>query len=113
MLFKSLYPGKFDLIWPSENEIRLTKRAFAKDIGKYTRQQIEEAVSYMASQAVEGVRECMEPNVLVFLKYASQLNTNRKMYQEFLPAPKENKEDREARRQLGLKKCSELKSLFE
>lgn len=93
--------------------MNLTKRAFAKEIGKYNREQIEEAVSYMTKQAIDGVKECMEPNVMVFLKCAGQLNTNRKMYQEFLPAPQETDEEREQRRQLGIVKCSELKNLFD
>jgi hypothetical protein len=113
VLLKAVYPNKFDLIWPSEKEVNLTKRVYAKEIGKFTRDQIDEAVKYMAKLAMEGERECMEPNIMVFLRYAGELNTNKKMYQEFLPAPQESKEDREKRRQLALEKCKALKGIFE
>lgn len=112
-MLKAVYPNKFDLIWPSEKELNLTKRAYAKEIGNFTREQIDEAIRYMTKLASEGEKEYLEPNVMIFLRCAGELNTNKKMYQTFLPAPVESKEDREKRRELALEKCKALKGIFE
>jgi hypothetical protein len=112
VLLKAVYPNKFDLIWPSEKELNLTKRAYAKEIGKFTREQIDEAMRYMTKLASEGEKEYLEPNVMIFLSCAGELNTNKKMYQTFLPAPVETKEEHEKRRELALEKCKALKGIF-
>jgi hypothetical protein len=107
-----MYPGKFDLVWATEKELNLTKRMFAKDIGKYSREQIDEALAYLKKLAAEGDKKYLEPNVLVFLQVIGQLNVNKAMYQRSLPPPPMSAEERAERNRKGIEHCQRLKGLF-
>lgn len=106
--FRAMYPSKFYLIWPTEKELNLTKREFARDLGRYTRQQIDEAMAHIKNRMQEGDRGFAEPNVLKALQVLGELNTNKAMYQKFLPAPPEAPEDRTKRYKVGQKRCKSL-----
>lgn len=112
-MFKGMYPGEFDLCWPTEKELNITKRTYAKDIGRFTRPQIDEALTFIKTQAAEGVREFMRPNVLAFLQAAGQLNVNKAMYKVALPPPPESKKQRAERYEKGRENCKRLLGLFD
>lgn len=111
--FRAMYPAEFSLLWPTEKELAITKRTYAREIGKYTRAQIDEALGYIVKMATEGEKEYLRPSVLVFLRVIGQLNTNRAMYRVALPAPAETKVERQQRRQVGMEKCGELLKIFD
>jgi hypothetical protein len=108
-----MYPAEFSLTWPTEKELNITKRTFAREIGKYSREQIDEALSYMINMAKDGERDYLKPNVLVFLRTIGQLNVNKAMYKIALPSPPETKEQRQERYAKALEHCQRLKGIFD
>lgn len=108
-----MYPHKFDFIWPSEKELALTKREYARTIGRYTREQIDQALEYCRNMAAKGEKEYLEPNPLITLRVLGDLNTNTAMYKLLPRATKESPEAIEERRKAAEVGCKKLMSMFD
>ena len=111
-LLKAHWPSEFALIWPTEKELNVTKRAFAKRIGKYTQFQINEAVEYLVNQATKGDADFARPDPKRFLEVAQQLNHRVPAHSVFLPSPKETEEVRQKRLKKSRLKLSAIREIL-
>lgn len=111
--YKAMYPGKFDFIWPSEKEVALSKREFAKAVGRYSREQLDAALDLQRKLAIKGAdRDYMEPNPIVTLRLLAQLNDQPKARKMLEIPPPDTAEILEGRRQGAMRVCENLRGLL-
>lgn len=112
----ALYANAFYLVYPSKKEVVFAKAQYAKDIGKYSREQIDEAMKHLARLAVSPDKEnriYKEPNVLAVLAMMDESVKRDRAHQLFLPVPKESDEEKERRLELGRVEAARLLALFD
>lgn len=111
-----LYANSFYLVYPSDKEVRLAKREYAKQIGKFSREQVDAAIGLLARLAISPERDnkiYREPNIPVILALMEEAVKCDRAHQLFLPEPPESKEEKEARLELGRKEAARLLAMFE
>jgi hypothetical protein len=111
-----LYAGAFYLVYPSLKEADFAKREYAKQIGKYSREQIDTALKLLASLAISPEREnriFREPNIPAVLALMEEAVKRDRAHQLFLPVPQESDEDKEKRLELGRKEAERLLAMFD
>lgn len=111
-----LYAGAFYLVYPSLKEADFAKREYAKQIGKFSRDQIDVALKMLASLAISPEREnkiFREPNIPAILALMDESVKRDRAHQLFLPVPVESPEEKEKRIELGRKEASRLLAMFE
>lgn len=114
--FLVLYSNTFYFVWPSEKELNLTKREYAREIGKFSREQIDIAILHLAKLAVSPEREnriYREPNVIAFLSLLDEVSRGSPAHRLFLPVPIETEEAKAARIEEGKRQSNALLALFE
>jgi len=111
-----LYAGAFYLVYPSEKEVKFAKREYAKQIGQYSREQIDSALKLLASLAISPEREnkiFREPNIPAILALMEEAVKRDRAHQLFLPVPPESAEEKGKRLELGRIEAARLLSLFD
>jgi len=111
-----LYAGAFYLVYPSLKEADFAKREYAKQIGKYSREQIDISLKLLASLAISPEREnkiFREPNIPAILALLEEAAKRDRSHKLFLPVPQESNKEKERRLELGRKEASRLLSMFE
>ena len=111
-----LYAGAFYLVYPSLKEADFAKREYAKQIGQYSRGQIDTALKLLASLAISPEREnkiFREPNIPAILALMEEAVKRDRAHQLFLPLPPESAEDKEKRLELGRVEAARLLAMFE
>lgn len=63
MRLRAIYGNTFKIHFTSKNSVRQTKREWAKDIGKYTRDQIDSGLDYVKEQLKNGNQDYKWPDV--------------------------------------------------
>lgn len=107
----ALYANAFYLVWPSEKEVNFAKRQYAKEIGRFTREQIDTAMIHLAKLAVSTDREnriYREPNILAVLAMMDETVKRDRSHQLFLPVPPESQEEKQKRIECGIKNTTAL-----
>jgi hypothetical protein len=110
-----LYAGAFYLAYPSLKEADFAKREYAKQIGQYSRDQVDTVVKLLAGLAISPEREnriFREPNIPAILALMEEAVKRDRSHQLFLPVPPESPEDKEARLELGRKESSRLLAML-
>ena len=110
-----LYANSFYLVYPSEKEVKFAKREYAKQIGLYSREQIDTTVKLLATLAISQEREnriFREPNIPAILALMEEAVKRDRAHQLFLPVPPESPEDKEKRLELGRVEAARLLALF-
>ncbi len=111
-----LYAGAFYLVYPSLKEADFAKREYAKQIGKYSREQIDAALKLLATLAISPEREnkiFREPNIPAILALMEEAVKRDRAHQLFLPVPPESAEDKEKRLELGRAEAARLLAMFD
>jgi len=111
-----LYANDFYLVYPSEKEVKFAKREYAKQIGQYSREQIDTALKLLASLAISHEREnriFRDPNIPAILALMEEAVKRDRAHQLFLPVPPESAEDKEKRLELGRVEAARLLAMFE
>lgn len=111
-----LYANTFYLVYPSEKEVKLAKREYARDIGKYSREQIDTAVKHLAKLAVSSDRQnriYREPNIPAILAMMDQTVRTCAAHELFLPEPPETEAEKAARIEIGQRECSKIMGMFD
>jgi hypothetical protein len=111
-----LYAGQFYLVYPSVKEVNFAKREYAKQIGVYSRDQVDTAIKLLASLMVSSERQnkiYREPNLPVILALMEEALKCNRAHQKFLPIPQEPEEERIARLQAGMKETAKLLAMLD
>lgn len=111
-----LYANSFYLVYPSDKEVRMAKREYAKQIGRFSREQVDTAIGLLARLAISHEREnkiYREPNIPVILALMDEAVKRDRSHQLFLPEPPESKDEKQKRIQEGLKHTSALLAMFD
>lgn len=119
-----LYANTFYLVYPSEKEVNLAKREYAKDIGCYTREQIDIGLKALAKLAISRERDdriYREPNIPAFLALLDEVAKRDRAHKHFesLYDPTtgmyrlEDQTAKEKRYAEGIKHTSALLAMFE
>ncbi len=102
--------GKFNQQWPTDKDLQLSRREYAKQIGKYSQQEIDEALENAKKQKANGNPDFQWPDINIILSGCNRnLNAS---HREFLPAPKETKEQRQERIEYGKNQIKKLRDIF-
>lgn len=112
----ALYANAFYLVYPSKKEVSFAKAQYAKDIGKYSREQIDEAMKHLARLAISPDREnriYKEPNVPAILAMMEEAVKRDRAHQLFLPKPPESKDEKEKRLEIGRIEAERLLAMFD
>ena len=110
-----LYAGTFYLVYPSDKEVKFAKREYAKQIGIYSRDQIDTAIKLLASLMVSSERQnkiYREPNLPVILALMEEAVKRHRAHQKFLPVPQESEEEKNARLQAGRQEAARLLAML-
>lgn len=111
-----LYAGAFYPVYPSLKEADFAKREYAKQIGLYSREQIDTALKLLAALAISPERDnriFREPNIPAILALMEEAVKRDRAHQLFLPVPPESKDDKEKRLELGRQEASRLLAIFD
>jgi len=111
-----LYANNFYLVYPSEKEVKFAKREYAKQIGQYSRDQIDTTLKLLAGLAISHEREnriFRDPNIPAILALMEEAVKRDRAHQLFLPVPPESAEDKEKRLELGRVEAARLLAMFE
>lgn len=68
---KNIYGGKYLAAYPDEESVRLAKREWAKQIGQYSREDIDRMFDMVKQQQAKGDEEYQWPNIGLILGAAS------------------------------------------
>ena len=112
----ALYANAFYLVYPSKKEVNFAKNQYAKEIGRYTREQIDEAMKQLARLAISPEREnriYREPNVPATLAMMEEAVKRNRAHNLFLPVPPEPKEYKSRRYEEGLKQTAALLAMLD
>ena len=118
-----LYANSFYLVYPSEKEVKFAKREYAKEIGRFSRDQIDIGLRYLAKLAISPERDnriYREPNLPAILAMLDEVARPKHAHKQFDSAYDESTgtyrlEDQTAKQkriEVGLKYTSDLMSLF-
>lgn len=110
-----LYANSFYLVYPSEKEVVLAKREYAKQIGEYSRDQIDIGIRHLARLAISRERDdriYREPNIPAILAMLYEVAKPNRSHKLFLPVPTESAEDREKRYSEGEKHSAAILAMF-
>ena len=118
-----LYANSFYLVYPSEKEVKFAKREYAKEIGRFSRDQIDIGLRYLAKLAISPERDnriYREPNLPAILAMLDEVARPKRAHKQFDSAYDESTgtyrlEDQTAKQkriEVGLKYTSDLMSLF-
>lgn len=111
-----LYANNFYLVYPSDKEVKFAKREYAKQIGQYSRDQIDAAIKLLASLIVSQDREnriFRDPNIPAILALMDEAVKRDRAHQLFLPVPPESVKEKEKRLELGRQEAARLMAMFD
>ena len=112
----ALYANTFYLVYPSRKEVEFAKNQYAKEIGRYSRDQIDEAMKQLARLAISPEREnriYREPNVPATLAMMEEAVKRNRAHNLFLPVPPEPLESKSRRYQEGVKQTSAILAMLD
>lgn len=102
------------MIWPSEKEINISKREYAKDLGKYTRVQINAALIEYRDRSSDGQKEYFEPDVLRVLQVLHDQNSQKRCHKVFPKSQRiESDEMKSRRKRMALESCSRIMGMLD
>jgi len=102
--------GKFNQQWPTEKDLQLSRREYAREIGRYSKEEIDLALDNAKKQKANGNSDYDWPDINKILSGCNRnLNASHKA---FLPPPKETKEERQERIEYSKQKIKGLKDIF-
>lgn len=108
---RAIYGGaKFKSTFPTDLDLQLSRREFARLIGQHSRDQIDYALDHARLQIREGDPDFLWPNVALIL---SGLTLAKIPAHKQLTSPKPmTLEEREKSRSIGIKAMARLKAAF-
>lgn len=112
----ALYANAFYLVYPSKKEVNFAKNQYAKEIGRYTREQIDEVMKQLARLAISPEREnriYREPNVPATLAMMEESVKRNREHNLFLPVPPDPPEYKSKRYEEGLKHTAALLAMLD
>lgn len=110
-----LYANSFYLVYPSEKEVKFAKREYAKEIGRFTRDQIDTGMRYLAKLAISTERDdriYREPNLPAILAMLGETVTPKRAHKLFEPLALPDKASEEKARKAGACELDRLMNLF-
>lgn len=110
-----LYANSFYLVYPSEKEVKFAKREYAKEIGRFTRDQIDIGMRHLAKLAISTERDdriYREPNLPAILAMMSESVAPKRAHKLFEPLSLPDKSAQEKARAAGACELDRLMSMF-
>lgn len=111
-----LYANNFYLVYPSEKEVQFAKRQYARQIGKFNQEQVDNMLKHLASLLISYEREnkiFKEPNLPAILALLESAFKRDRSHRLFLPAPPESDNEKRQRIEKGLQCTQSLLSMFD
>ena len=110
-----LYANSFYLVYPSEKEVKFAKREYAKEIGRFTRDQIDVGMRHLAKLAISTERDdriYREPNLPAILAMLGESVAPKRAHKLFEPLALPDKSAQEKARAAGACELDRLMSMF-
>ena len=96
--------------WPAPEDIQLRNKLWEQEIDKYTPEELKAAIKNAQKQMENQVKEFLWPNVGLILSGAKRHSCA--AHRQFLPAPKETKEQRQESIEYGKNQIKKLRDIF-
>ena len=103
--------GKFNQQWPTEADLRLARREYAKEIGRHTKEEIDQALEHAKKQKTNGDPHFEWPDISRILAGAKRYACA--AHREYLPPPPESEEKKQARLLRAEKGILDLKRIMD
>lgn len=110
-----LYANAFYLVYPSEKEVNFAKREYAKEIGRFTRNQIDVGMKHLAKLAISTERDnriYREPNLPAILAMLDESARPKQAHKLFAPLSLPDAVSQEKARKAGACELDRLMSMF-
>ena len=103
--------GKFNQQWPTEEDMRLARREYAKEIGRHTKDEIDAALEHAKKQKANGDPEFEWPDISRILSGAKRYACA--AHRVYIPPPPESEEKKQARLLRAERGITELKRILD
>ena len=110
-----LYANSFYLVYPSDKEVKFAKREYARRLGVFSQDDIDQMLKHLSKLMVSYERDdkiFREPNMPAIMGLLETAFKRDRSHQLFLPVPPESKEEKAARIELGMKNCESILNMF-
>lgn len=110
-----LYANTFYLVYPSEKEVNFAKREYAKEIGRFTREQIDVGMRHLAKLAISTERDdriYREPNLPAILAMLDETARPKRAHKLFEPLALPDKVSQEKAKEVGRCELDRLMTMF-